>query len=331
MLLGQIWDNSFALTIFDNLLFTVIRLNPAFLGRLCFIQGMSGIDQYFLYYAHPTAIALILILFAVLARFSTKFAIFISKGIIRAICLILTLTYTAIASTSLQLLRQLKFTDIDEVYCYLSPDIRYFTGRHIAYVVIALLYEALIVGGLPLLLLLEPFINYRINFTKIKPLLDQFQGCYKDKCRWFASVYLLCRQVILVTLIIDFSNENVALYLLITICLLTTLVHSMMQPYKNEALNKYDGFILLLLMLVVSLQMAVLSESFSFTNTIILVVAYGLMILPLLVFSSMTLYMKYPHYFKMVLNCKLMQIYSGDTKPRFRWLRWPIGDKDVTR
>ena len=40
------------------------------------------------------------------------------------------------------------------------------------------------VVGFPLLLLLEPFLNSKINFIKIKPLLDQFQSCYKDKYRF---------------------------------------------------------------------------------------------------------------------------------------------------
>jgi len=328
MLLGQLWDNSFALTIFDNALFTTVRLNPAFLGRLCFIQGMSGIDQYVLYYIHPTAIALILVVLAIFARHSMRFATFISKGIIHVVCLILTLTYTAIANTSLQLLRLLRFTDINIVYCYLSPDIRYFTGRHITYVIIALVYELLIVSGLPLLLLLEPFVNSKINFTKIKPLLDQFQGCYKDKCRWFAAIYLLCRQVILIILIIDFSNDNIALYLLISVCVLIALVHITIQPYKSEMLNKYDGFILLLLILVVSLQMAVLSESINFTNTVIIVVVYGLIILPLVVLAVIAVCMKYPHYFNI---CKLIQnrsMHDTDTKS---WLNWSSHDKDDTR
>ena len=331
MLLGQISDNSFALTIFDNVVFTAVRLNPAFLGRLCFIQGMSGIDQYVLYYIHPTAIVLILVFLAMFARFSRRFATFISKGIIRVVCLILTLSYTAIANTSLQLLRLLRFTDNNVAYSYLSPDIRYFTGRHIAYVIIALVYELLIVGGLPLLLLLEPFVNYKINFTKIKPLLDQFQGCYKDKCRWFAAIYLLCRQVILIILIIDFSNDNIALYLLISVCLVITFVHTMIQPYKSEALNKYDGLILLLLILVVSLQMAILSESVSFTNTVIIVVVYGLIILPLVALAGMVLYMKYPHYFNIFLNCKLLQNHPVQGSNTKSWLNWSLYDKNDTR
>ena len=74
------------------------------------------------------------------------------------------------ASTSLLLMRSLKFYKIDKVYTYLSPDIEYFHGRHLAYSIVALFCAIFIVIGLPLVLILEPFLNHKINFVKIKPL-----------------------------------------------------------------------------------------------------------------------------------------------------------------
>jgi len=130
ILLGDIWNYSEGLATINKALFTLIRLNPAFLGKLCFITGMSRIDQYVLYFTHPTAIVLILIMLIVLARFSRRFAAFISKGTICAICLMLTLTYTSISDTFLLLVRPLKFIGSDKLYCYLSPGIKYLTGRH---------------------------------------------------------------------------------------------------------------------------------------------------------------------------------------------------------
>jgi len=292
VLLGQIWHYSDGLDVTDKILASVIRLSPGFLGNLCFAEEMSGIDQYILFYVHPSAVLLILILLAVIARKSRRFAAFLSRGIIHVICLILTLTYTAIADTSLQLLRQIKFAGIDDVYCYLSPHIVYFTGRHVVYSIVAVLYELLIVAGLPLLLLAEPFLNNKINFTKIKPLLDQFQGCYKDKYRWFASVYLLCRQVILIIMVIDYSDLYIPLYLLLVVCLMIALVHYLLQPYKSDLLNKFDGFVLLLLVLLVALQMVVSSESAAFTDGFIIGTAYGLILSPILVYFASLLLVK---------------------------------------
>ena len=237
---------------------------------------------------------MILILLGVLARYSRQVTRYISRGIIPAICLILTLTYTSIADTSLQLLRSLRFAGIDKDYTYLSPEFEYLTGRHIFYFIIALLYVLVIVIGLPLLLLLEPFINRWVNFSNmrimcirisLKPILDQFQGCYKDKCRWFAAIYLISRQAIIIIVILNnFFDSYVELYLLVIICLVTVLLHSIIQPYnkKYNALNKFDAFILLLLVLVVSLQF--ISFSNGFTTDAIVGIAFALVLFPIIAY-----------------------------------------------
>ena len=294
ILLGQILNYSDGLDILDKMITSIIRLSPGFVGFLCFIKGMSGIDQYVLRFVHPTGIIVILTLLGVLARYSRQVTRYISRGIIPAICVILTLTYTSIADTSLQLLRSLRFAGVDKDYTYLSPEFEYLTGRHIFYFIIALLYILVIVIGLPLLLFLEPFINHWVNFSNmrimcmrisLKPILDQFQGCYKDNCRWFAAIYLICRQAIIIVLILNnFFDTYVELYLLVIICLVTVLSHSIIQPYnkKYNALNKFDAFILLLLVLVVSLQMISLSNGF--TTDAIVGIAFALILFPIIAY-----------------------------------------------
>ena len=291
ILLGQILHFSDGLDIVEKFIFSIIRLSPGFLGKLCFIKGMSGIDQYALHYIHPIAISLILVLLAIFARCSRRFALFISRGIICAICLILTLTYTSIATTSLQLFRWLQYEGNNNIYCYLSPHMNYLNGRHIVYFIIAVLFEIVIVLGLPILLLVEPFINNRVNFIRIKPLLDQFQGCYKDKYRWFAAIYFLCRQLILFIVVIT-SDQYISLYLLAIVCVALALSHFLLRPYDNDALNEYDGIILQLLLLVVSLHIISISETAGFDDSAISGVAYGLHFLPLLVYIFLFIYFK---------------------------------------
>ena len=291
VLLGQILTYSGGFDIIAIIISSFVKLSPRFLGKLCFLQeGMSGIDQYAMHYIHPTGILFILAILSVIARRSQRFALFISRGAIRAICFIFILAYTSIADTSLQLFRPLKFTDINELYTYLSPDIKYFTGRHIIYVIIAILFELVMVVGLPIILLFEPYVNRWINFTRIKPILDQFQGCYRDECRWFAAVYLLSRQVILIITVINFVNYQMALYLLITVCLIVALLHYHVQPYKSAALNKFDGFVLQLLVLVVSLQMVAVCESTGFTGDAIIGISYTLYFIPMVVCIAALVY-----------------------------------------
>ena len=247
---------------------------------------MSGIDQQFIHYIHPIAVSLFLVMITVLARRSRRLSNFISKVIINVICCLLLLSYTSLATTSLLLMRPLIFHDVDKVYTYVSPDIEYFHGRHLTYALVAVLFTILIVIGLPLLLALEPFLNSKINFIKIKPLLDQFQSCYKDKYRCFAAYYMICRLVIITIVIANSSNDFVFRYLLITACVIMALILHSLRPYSSSLLNVFDGVILHFLVLV---SASPLVESFDDNSNILVGIIFVLVILPLLIFISMSL------------------------------------------
>ena len=250
------------------------------MGELCLARGISGIDQQFIHYIHPSAVIVILVVITLLARLSRKISTIISWRIIHVICLLLLLSYTSIASTSLLLMRSLTFHKIDKVYTYLSPDIEYFHDRHLAYGIVALLCTVFIVIGLPLLLTLEPFLNHKINFTKIKPLLDQFQGCYKDKYRCFAGYYMICRLMI-ITIIIANITTLAANYLLMAVCGIIALIHLLVKPYNNDILNKFDGIILHLIIFVTALP---LFDDSDYNSPLVITIAFVLITVPLIKF-----------------------------------------------
>ena len=210
------------------------KLHPQLFGQLYLVEGLSGIDQLFIHYSHALAVSLILLIIVLVIKHSIRVAVFVRRCIICVICLLLLLSYTSLASTSLQLLRPLTFNDVDEVRTYSSLGIKYFTGRHLLYGIVAILCEVIIVIGLPLFLLLEPFLRQRVNLVRIKPLLDQFQGCYKDKYHWFAAYYLICRQVII--LIVYLGNRN---YVLLHVILPTdSLCYHCHDPWMGTTLQE---------------------------------------------------------------------------------------------
>ena len=243
--------------LFVSVMSSFTQLSPRFLGKLCLVKGLSGIDQLFIHYSHAAVVSMLVVMFVIAAKFSGKLSTFVSRcRIVRIICLLLLLSYTSIASTSLQLLRPLMFTDIEEVYAYSSPSIQYFHDRHALYGIVAIVCELLVGIGLPLLLLLEPFANKKINFVKIKPLLDEFQNCYKDKkmYRWFASYYLICRQIILLIVFVGNGNYNRMLFFLQFTCTVIATIHMWIQPYKSTSLNLFDGMILLIMVVSISIN-----------------------------------------------------------------------------
>ena len=277
------------------------KILPQFLGRLCFVKGLSGIDQQFIHYLHPFAILFILWLISICARFSRRLTLFLSRAVLHAICLLLLLSYSSIASTSLLLVRAIRFTSVDKVYSYLSPDIEYFHGRHLAYGLIALVIGLIFVIGLPLLLLLEPFVNSKINFIKIKPLLDQFQGCYKDRFRYFASFFMIFRLMILSILAINETNLFITLYSLLGVCLIMILIHVTAKPYNNNVVNFFDSFMLLILVLVIALQMIETYHGFSSNSA--LGIDFALVVLPLFVFLLLMVYLNAEKFKKLIIRC----------------------------
>ena len=277
------------------------KLLPQFLGRLCFVKGLSGIDQQFIHYLPPLAILLMLALISISTRYSPKLSLFVSRAVIHAICLLLLLSYSSIASTSLLLVRAITFTGVGQIYSYLSPDIEYFHGRHLVYVLIAIIIGIIIVIGLPLLLLLEPFLNSKINFIKIKPLLDQFQGCYKDKFRYFASYFLIFRLMILGIVAINQPNSFITLYSLQAICILMILIHVTVRPYNNDHLTFFDSFMILILVLVISLQ--IVERYHGFSTDAALGMAFVLVILPLFVFLFIVMHLQFENIKKLVVYC----------------------------
>ena len=287
LLLSQNWYPSNALYTIINVMSSFAKIIPQFLGQFCFITNMSGIDQQFIHYMHPVAISLFLVMITVLARRSRRLSNFISKGIIHVICCLLLLSYTSLATTSLLLMRPLIFHDVDKVYTYVSPDIEYCHGRHLVYVIVAVIFIIVIVIGLPLLLAVEPFLNSKINFIKIKPLLDQFQGCYKDKHRYFAAYYMICRLLIIAIIMANSSDDFIFRFLLTAACVIMALIHQILKPYSSSLLNIFDGVILHFLVLGSVLPLVI---SFDGLNSSLFVgVTSILIILPLLMFFTMSL------------------------------------------
>ena len=302
ILLSQNWFlSSMKLHIYTliNIMSSITKITPQFLGHLCLVQGMSGIDQQFVHYMHPLAVSLIVVSIIYLARKSSRLSFVIRRGIIRFICFLLLLSYTSVATTSLLILRPLTFHNVDKTYTYLSPEIEYFHGRHLVYGIVSVLLSIVIVIGLPFLLLFEPFLNRRINFVKIKPLLDQFQGCFKDKYRCFAAYYMICRLGIIVIIIVNSPNDFITHYLIITVCVIIDLLHHHVRPYADNHLNLFDGDILHLTILVAVLPLVEFSDSFDLN--LVMGTVLVLVLLPLVSLVAMTLWI-YRTNIKIVIN-----------------------------
>ena len=180
----------------------------------------------------------------------------------------------------------------------------------------AVLRELVIVIGLLLLLLLEPILNRKVNFIKIKPLLDQFQGCYKDKYRCFAAYYLICRQVIFLIVYNLNYNYYSTLFAIQTVCVIIALIHIWVQPYQSDLLNALDG-----VMLLVMIQ----ANTFVIVNdTIFFITSVIIFLLPLIFFSTVVIRKVCYSCSKKKHQCRInhVDIYDGVAAEQDIILRW---------
>ena len=117
------------LYISDGVFYTVTglssfaKLTPQFLGKFCLLQELNTIYQQFIHYSHVLCVWFIFAVILIVARYSNTVARYINRSIAHFIGLFILLSYTTVASTSLQLLRALHYSDVDDVYVYLSPQI----------------------------------------------------------------------------------------------------------------------------------------------------------------------------------------------------------------
>ena len=102
--------------------------------------------------------------------------------------------------------------------------------------------------------------------------------------------------MILIVTVIDFSNSYNEQYLLMIVCVIIVLLHYLLQPYKVDTLNKYDGMLLHILLLIASLKIVAFSNGFT-TDTIV-GLTYILYFLPFVVSLSFLLHFIYVTAFK---------------------------------
>ena len=156
---------------------------------------------------------------------------------------------------------------------YLNGNLFYFRGWHLLYAIPALFF-LLTIGVLPpILLLAYPFFNKvlalcgweeskgikvisrKLRIISLKPLLDSFQGSFKDNLRFFAGLYFLYRWIGLF-LAATYSNYGL-FYTVVEISLIIILaLHAICQPYIEWIHNVIDTLLFADLAIINALSFA---------------------------------------------------------------------------
>ena len=172
----------------------------------------------------------------------------------------LLLCYSHFAQVSLMILIPAtlyqKGSTIARQVVFYDGEVDFLSKRHLLYAIPALIVSV-VLFILPLLLMIYPAC-YKllsalgigesklvivfckvISIENLKPILDSFQGCFKDRFRFFAGLYFFYRLFAVITF--AYSNNLSLFYLIVEVQLVLMLtVHAFVQPYKKRCHNILD-------------------------------------------------------------------------------------------
>ena len=147
--------------------------------------------------------------------------------------------------------------------------LEYLSSAHLPYALLAFFFFLVLAVVPPVFLFFQPLgyrflpervLNYaktRWIFRKIElasPFLDTFQGCFKDRYRFFAGLYLMYRSV--AGFSFAATNNRFEVYIITEVLLVIMLgVHAWIQPYKEKIHNHIDTGIFLIMLIVNTLTM----------------------------------------------------------------------------
>ena len=206
------------------------------------------------------------------------------NSIVHGITTFLMLSYTQYTVTSFQILSRLTLygeggRELRSVV-HLQGSVDYFGADHLLYAIPAVLVLLCLSLPPPLLLISYPLlwkvkakmkrvlkISENENETtiwlirKLLPLIDSFQGVFKDSYRMFAGLLFLWR--VILTAIFALSTNFTEFFLLTEVALLCFIaIHSLTRPYKRQLYNTIDIVILTDMLLINLLSWYTISISF---------------------------------------------------------------------
>ena len=249
------------------------------LFSFCLWKGASALDMIAIKYF--TIIYAILLIMAVAwtmnrcgGRYLGKYCRIttVKASVIHGISSFLMISYAQCIKVSLSLLLRLYIHPEHDSGFKVHPRVWYngeivhFSREHLPYALPAL-FCLFTVGALPpVLLLTYPLLNKLLDYfgledkkyvklicailpiASLKPLLDSFQGCFKDKFRFFAGLYFLYRWSFL---LVHFNAEFSIYYTSVSGVLVFILtLHTICQPYIKRAHNIIDTLLFSNLILI---------------------------------------------------------------------------------
>ena len=216
--------------------------------EVCFSSHLDMFWKSLLQFAFPLYIWLLVAGIIVLSRYSTVAARMSGRNAVPVLATLFLLSYAKVLDT---IIATFSFTSIEAekngplVVWLHDGNLKYMQGKHIALVLVSSLFAIFYIIPLTLLLLFAPALqrinHYRVVrlIQRLKPVLDAFQGPYKDKFRWWPGLMLVVRIILFIALTANTTHDPRLSVLLVALAVSTLIPVGLIWfggVYKNRVL-----------------------------------------------------------------------------------------------
>ena len=228
-------------------------MNLDFGIEVCFYDGMDNYAKAWLQFVFPTYILTLVGIFILIGRYSQAVSHMCRYNAVPVVATLLYLSYAKLIQTTIIIFAPatLELSDNKERHVWqYDGNIEYLGSKHAWLFVFGLLVTMGLIIPYTSLILLSPCLQswshwkYLTWVNKLKPFLDCYQACFKDKYRYWIGVLLVVRigLYIVFTLIQD---SNTKFGVIITVVMLYTTVVCSLSVYKDWRGQTLEVFFML--------------------------------------------------------------------------------------
>ena len=215
---------------------SLIILDNSILGYIPLCTPITtGVGQQVLNYIGPFVIIVMIMSVGIATNCCPRYSNKVLKNPIQTICLLALVTFWSLARTSVTLLLPTKL--LDSYRFFVDPNVH--IASYYAFIWLVSIPVFFLVIGVIIFMAVSPFLSRRFNTIRIKPILDVFHSPYKDKWRWYSSVYFATW--VITSIFYPYSTTSIFALLLF---LVVSAVHFVFQPYNLKWLNVVDTLLL---------------------------------------------------------------------------------------
>ena len=244
-----------------SVLKTVLTIFIAWLNldlgiETCFADGLDTYTRTWLQFIFPIYIWIIVGILIYLSRhYNTAVKLF-GRNIISVLATLFLLSYAKLQRTIIAAFSftYLQYEDDSSTAVWLyDGNVVFLQGKHLALVSVAFAFGVLFIIPFTLLLVLTPCLLAKSGHFALKwvnnimPLLDAYQGPYKDTFRFWTGLMLVIRIVLFSTFAVNTLGDphiNLLVIQTVVICLLT-LTWQFGSVYKKRTINVLESFFVL--------------------------------------------------------------------------------------